>query len=328
MAENLKLKKAATTALRDFMGLSSDEVLLVISDEKLRDIGVSLFEAGKEIANEAFYVEIKSRHINGEEPPSAIADLMKNVDVVVCPTSKSLTHTDARIEASNLGVRVGTMPGITEDTLIRCLSANPDKIVSLSQLVFDQMRKTYKVKVTSKLGTDLQMSIRRRRIYMSTGVLTKVGESGNIPSGEVYVSPWEAKSNGIVVVDGSVAGIGIIKNPIEIEIRDGYAESIKGKEEANKLQRMLEGVGPDAFSLAEFGVGTNYKAKIVGDILEDEKVLGTIHVAFGNNASMGGRVNVKCHIDCIVKKPTVYFDDFLVLDNGKMMIGDNSKPEE
>jgi leucyl aminopeptidase (aminopeptidase T) len=162
--------------------------------------------------------------------------------------------------------------------------------------------------------------VRNRRPIASTGVLRKIGESGNLPSGEVYIAPWEGKSNGIVVFDGSIAGIGLLENPVSVEIKDGYIESITGKTEAKIFEEMLEKVGRDAFALAEFGIGTNYKAKLCGDILEDEKVLGTIHVAFGNNISMGGKISVQSHVDGLVKKPTVYFDDFKILDNGKLTI--------
>ncbi len=307
-------------ALRDYMGLKKDETLLVIADEYKREIGLELFEAGKTLCSEALFVEMKAREINGQEPPKQIADLMKSVDVVVCPTSKSLTHTKARIEACNLGVRVGTMPGITKEILERCLSADYNEIIETSAKVHNILDKSSTIRVTSELGTDLTMSRVGRKVISSTGVLREKGMGGNLPSGEVYLAPLEGHSNGKLVVDGSIAGIGKVNELVTIDIKDGYAVSITGGEEATKLNDTLSKVGKEAFSVAEFGFGTNYKAEIIGLILEDEKVLGTIHIAFGNNKSMGGNVDVPVHIDAIVTKPTVYFDDTMVMEKGKLLI--------
>mgnify|MGYP001015866213 CR=1 FL=1 len=127
---NEELKKASVIGLRDAMGLKPEETLLIVTDEIKREIGLALHEAGKELCKESMLIEIRSREINGQEPPAPVAAMMKMVDVVVCPTAKSLTHTDARREAVKVGVRVGTMPGITVDIMSRCLNADFDKISS------------------------------------------------------------------------------------------------------------------------------------------------------------------------------------------------------
>ena len=124
-----KLVKASRMALIDYMALDEEETLLVVADENKRDIGMALFDAGNDICSEAFYLEMNARTEHGEEPPVQIADMMRQVDVVVCPTTKSMTHTKARRDAARLGVRVGTMPGITLDTLCRVLSADYEKVI-------------------------------------------------------------------------------------------------------------------------------------------------------------------------------------------------------
>ena len=105
------------------------------------------------------------------------------------------------------------------------------------------------------------MSVKGRDAIESTGVLRNIGESGNIPSGEVYLAPLERKTNGIVVFDGSFASLGLLDEPITIEFVDGYAEKITGGAQAEKLLATLKKVGRDAFAVGEFGIGTNYKAK-------------------------------------------------------------------
>lgn len=314
------MEKSCQIALRDFMGLKSEESLLIVSDCEKRDIGIALFEQGKLLCKHAYYLEIKPMNVNGEEPSEEIAELMKKVDVVVTPTSKSLTHTNARRNACAAGTRFGTMPGISRDTLIRCFSADFNKILETSAAVHKVLEPCSTVKVETALGTYLEIPMKGRQVISSTGVLRNPGDGGNLPSGEVYLAPWENKTNGILVVDGSIAGIGAITDPVTIEIVNGYATKFSGGKAADELQKMLDEVGPDARSVAEFGFGTNYMAKICGLILEDEKVQGTIHIAFGNNVSMGGCVNVPIHIDCIVKHPTVTFDNNVVMKNGKILL--------
>jgi len=271
------------------------------------------------MAKESMLIEIKSREINGQEPPEAVAEMMKKVDVVICPTAKSLTHTDARRNAVKEGVRVGTMPGITVDAMARCLSADYDKIISLTDFIADKMEGISTIRVVTEKGTDVTMPVKDRMIIRSKGVLRNKGESGNLPSGEVFLAPWEDKTNGRVVIDGSMAGIGMIKEPIIVDIVNGYAESITGGPQADELAQILDKSGRDARAVAEFGIGTNYKAKLTGLILEDEKVFGTIHIAFGNNITMGGRISVSSHLDGLVTEPDVYFDDELIMKKGKMI---------
>lgn len=315
-----ELRKAARIALLDFMGLKTDETMLVVTDSAKREIGYAIFEEGKMFCREAFLLEMKPRERNGDEPPNQIAELMKSVDVVLCPTLKSLTHTDARREAVKYGVRIGTMPGISRETMIRCLNADAEKIVQLTSKVASALRGVKTITVKTKTGTDISLPVEGREIFESTGVLRNKGQSGNIPSGEVYLAPLENKSNGTVVIDGSMASIGLLKTPIVIKIVNGFAEQIDGGEEAEKLIELFKRSGKEAQAVAEFGIGTNYKAQLCGDILEDEKVLGTIHIAFGNNKSMGGTIGVPSHLDGLVKKPDVYFDERLIMKEGVLLL--------
>ncbi|MGQ9819536.1 MAG: aminopeptidase [Candidatus Kapaibacteriales bacterium] len=243
---------------------------------------------------------------------------MKEVDVIVAPTSKSITHTDARREASKLGVRIATMPGITEDTMLRCLSADSKKIQVLTEKVAKRMENVTTIRVVTEIG--ITLPIKGRKIIQSTGILCKFGEFGNLPSGEVYLAPLENKSQGVIIFDGSIAGIGKLNSPVLVRVVNGYAVEFEGDYEAKTLFEMLEPLGKPAFAIGEFGIGTNYKAQITGRILEDEKVLGTIHIAFGNNITISGNIAVHSHIDGIVTQPDVYFDDVLVMEKGKFLI--------
>lgn len=314
------LEDSARIALTEYLGVSNVENLLILTDTPLRKIGQIFFDVGVKIAGEVFYLEIPSRKINGEEPPEQVSQLMQEVDVIVAPMSKSITHTNARRDASKLGVRIATMPGITEEIMLRCLSADPKKILKITEKVAKRLENVSHIRVTTELGTNITMPIKGRKIIQSTGILRKLGDFGNLPSGEVYLAPLEKKSNGVVFFDGSIAGIGKLNSPVLIRVEDGFAVEFEGDEEAKILFEILEPLGKEAFAIGEFGIGTNYKAQISGSILEDEKVLGTIHIALGNNLTMGGKISVKSHIDGIVTKPNVYFDDIIVMEQGNLLI--------
>lgn len=316
-----KLDKASEIAIRDCMGAQKGETILVVTDENKREIGLSIYETAKRLGHESLFVEMKARKINGEEPPQIVAELMQKFDVVFCPTTKSITHTNSRRAASAMGVRIASLPGITNEIMIRGLNADYKKIAALTIKLSEMMDKTDEIRVTAANGTDITMSMKGRKGIPSKGLFHKKGESGNLPTGEAYGAPVEGTTNGVFVVDGSFAGIGMVdKTPITIHVENGLATTITGGVKAKQLIKMLEPYGKDGRNIAEIGIGTNDKAKLSGLILEDEKVMGTVHIALGDNKSMGGNVNVAIHLDGVIKKPSVYFDGKIIMKNGKLLV--------
>jgi aminopeptidase len=321
MKKITKLDTASKIAIRDCMGAKKNEKILVITDEQKREMGLSLHENAVRMGYFSLLVEMKSGKINGEEPPKEIAELMQKFDVVFCPTAKSLTHTDARRNASAKGVRIATFPGITKEVMIRGMNADYIAISKRTIKLQKILVKGKSVRVTAQAGTDISFKITGRKVIPSKGLFHAKGESGNLPTGETFLAPVEGTSNGVFVVDGSMAGLGLIKNAnIKIEVKDGYATKITGGTLAKKLKNMLDKVGKEARNIAEFGIGTNDSAKLSGVLLEDEKVMGTIHIALGNNVSMGGSINVPIHLDGVVKKPTVWMDGKLLMKDGKLLV--------
>jgi leucyl aminopeptidase (aminopeptidase T) len=302
------------------MGAKPGESVLIITDELKNEIGYSIYKNALKLGHKALFIEMKSGRINGEEPPPEVAELMQKFDVVFCPTAKSLTHTDARRAASAKGARIATFPGITKDVMIRGMNADYNKISKLTIRLTELLEKGSSIKVTAPSGTDISFSIKGRKAYASKGLFHAKGESGNLPTGEAYLAPVEGTAEGVFVVDGSMAGLGLIKKTnIRIRVEKGYAFEISGGTAARKLKQMLDEVGKEAGNIAEFGIGTNDSAKLSGVLLEDEKVMGTIHIALGNNVSMGGSVNIPIHLDGVVKKPTVYMDNKMIMQNGKLL---------
>jgi aminopeptidase len=311
------LLSAAAVALRDCMGAQPGERVLIVTDEPQRAIGHALHRAARDLGHDVLMVEMLPRSSNGEEPPAEVAELMTRFPVVMCATLKSLTHTDARRAASAAGSRVATLPGVTEDIMVRCMNADYGRIAARTHRLCELLRGARAIRVQAPGGTDVTLPIEGREAFASSGIFRQKGQWGNLPTGEAYLAPVEGRSQGLVVVDGSMAGVGVVRTPIRITIEDGYATDITGGPEADALRALLDVHGKDARTVAEFGIGTNDRAILTGVILEDEKVMGTIHIAFGDNKSMGGSVRVASHLDGLVKLPTVYFDDRLIMERGQ-----------
>ncbi|HFB68589.1 MAG TPA: aminopeptidase, partial [Calditrichae bacterium] len=216
------LHEAALIAARDCMGIQNHETVLVVSDALTRKIGQALFDVSQDLCREVFMLEMLPRSVNGEEPPELVTEAMQRVDVVIAPLSTSITHTNARRLACAEGARVGTMPGITEDIMVRTMRADYHKIARLTHQVRDILSAGKTVRVTSPAGTDLTLPIDGINAIASTGLILERGSFGNLPSGEAYLMPQEGKAEGVLVVDGSMAGVGLITDePIRITIVNG-----------------------------------------------------------------------------------------------------------
>ena len=315
------LLSAARTALDTCLALNKNETLLIVTDDNKRKIGQALYTVGQELAREALMVTMPPADVNGQEPPETVAKLMSEFDVVVCPLTKSVTHTDARRNACSRGARVATMPGITEEMMGRTLKADYNQIAERTRKITEILNAGTIARITTKLGSDLLMPINGIKAISSTGLIREKGMGGNLPSGESFLMPEEGKTNGVLYVDASVATIGKISGtPLKVTIKDGFAVKFEGGPEAQKLEEALSPFGKKGLTVAELGIGTNHEATITGQILEDEKVMGTIHVAWGNNVGMGGTCNVGVHIDGVVLKPTLFVDDIKIMEDGRLLI--------
>jgi len=315
MSEFVEISKRL---LIDCLGAKPGEKFLVLTDEHKEELAEYLLKAGQELGLISMLLKITSLKRSGEEPPEAAAEAMKNSDIVVCITQHSLTHTRARKNAAACGARIATMPGITKDMFLRgAITADYTQVEELTKKVAEILTEGSTV-IIEKDDYRLEMGIQGRKGIESTGRYLEKGESGNLPSGEAYIAPVEGSAYGEILVDGSIVGIGRLKSPILLKIEKGLLKEALG-EGAEEWLKIL-GSSEAARNVAEFGIGTNSNAMLSGNILEDEKILGTIHVAFGSNDTFGGKVRAGIHLDAVVLSPTVYVDGKLILDKGKLVI--------
>ncbi len=299
--------KSADMVINTCMGARKGESVLIITDTKTDEqIAASLYDSAVRSGCETILLKMEPRLQHGAEPPELVAEAMKNADVILAPASKSLTHTKARQNASKKGARTATMPGITAEMMNNGgLTADYKVIEERAKQLLESLEGSRQIRITTELGTDVLIDVQNCTWLSDTGICHEKGTTSNLPAGEVYIAP--ANVNGTLVVDGSMAGIGLLDQPLTIQIRDRIAVSFKGKD-APELEAMVNEVGPDGRNIAELGIGINPQARITGIILEDEKVGGTIHMALGDNSTFGGDVSVDLHLDGIVKDPQVSVD--------------------
>ena len=315
METNRNIVEAAKKLIINCMDAKQGEKLLIVADENTFDLGYGFAQAGRECGIETTFVEAPAQEKG--EPPEPVAAAMAAADVEFLLTSMSYSHVNARIAATEKGARIASMPMMTTEIAENYLDADYPFITKVSEKYADMLTKANTVRVVTDKGTDITMSIEGRSAHADTGNLTEPAALGNLPAGEAYLAPLEDGANGTIVVDGCIAYVGPVEDDITIAVKDGRITGISGGKSAEALKKFLEDKDEEADGIAEFGIGTNPGAKIIGHPLVDEKVWGTIHIAFGMNASMGGTRQSDIHYDCIINAPTVYLDDEKIIDQGE-----------
>ena len=317
----MNLAERARAIIETNLALQPGETLLVVTDDPTREVGELFYRAARDMGHRALIMQMPEGSVAGEEPPAPVAAAMKAADVALCPTAKSITHTNARIEAAAAGTRVVTMPAITMG-MLRDGAACADyaEVERRTRELTGRLTQA-RTACIEKDGHVLELALAGRTGVASPGVYREPGASGNFPSGEAYVAPVEDGANGTTAIDGSMVGIGTLAEPLVVTIENGRLVRMEGGDAEGPYAERL-GVlfdQPENGTIAELGIGTNEAAKLCGIILEDEKLYGTVHIAFGTNTSFGGTTKAACHLDGIILKPTLHLDGECVIREGEFV---------
>ena len=311
------LDRAVQTVVRRCLNIQPDEDVVVVVDEPLQDLGEKLRTAAQQSGADAVLTVMSPRATDGSEPPAPVAEALAACDVFIAPASRSLSHTLARKRASEGGARGATMPHVTADMLARLMSIDFDRLRSRSHAIADLLDKGTEAHVTCPRGTDLRLDLRGRQGISDDGDLTARGAFGNLPCGEGFIAP--AGGEGTMYAR-SIAAIGLTRgHPAKLTVENGHLTAATGPE-GEQLLGILREHGDAGTNLAELGVGTNDRATLTGNVLEDEKILGSVHVAFGASIAIGGTVSVPIHLDCVVTEATLEIDGTRVLDEGRFVL--------
>lgn len=314
-----ELDRAVRTVVRECMSVSPGEEVLVICNPATEEIGALMRIEAQGDGASATLAVMSERDTAAAEPPDVVAAAMAEADVVLAPTIQSLSHTAARKRASEAGVRIGTLPGVTEDMLTRLMTSDLAEVRRRGWALSGVLNAGSEARITCRHGSDLRLGLEGRLSIVDAGELGNRGAFGNLPCGEGFIAPVEGTAEGTLVVDGSIAGVGLLDTPTSLTIRSGHLTETTGTDGA-ALFELLHAHGPDGTNVAELGIGTNEEAILTGNILEDEKILGTCHVAFGASAAIGGTVQVPVHLDCVVLEPTVEVDGETIVSGGELLL--------
>ena len=315
-----EIEQAVTTMVRDCLGVREGDEVLVVANPATIGLGERIRGEAGRLGADGVLCLIGERAESGDEPPDSVAAAMAAADVVLLPTVKSLSHTAARRAATAAGVRVASLPGATEEMVARVMSADLEGLRRKGEAIAAALTAGSEARITCPDGSDLRLGLGEREAIADAGDLTAPGAFGNLPAGEGFIAPIEGTAEGTLVVDGTIASIGRLAEPIELTVEGGHLVAATGEAGAELLDRLRNG-GEQGTNVAELGIGTNEKAELTGELLEDEKLLGSCHVAFGASAAIGGTVQVPVHLDCVVLKPDVSIDGEPLVRSGELLVG-------
>jgi leucyl aminopeptidase (aminopeptidase T) len=314
--------------IRTCLQIRPFEPVLIVTDPESSAIGRALYEAAAEVTDRTLMMMMPTSHKKGSEPPDYVAELMRKQDVVILATKSSLTHTKARINASRTGrTRIISMPGINENMFsIGGMTADYNALQKEISGLTSIFRRKRDVRVTSPGGTDIRFSIGAKWRTDDNGICNRPGQVMNLPSGRVFVFPKEDTMNGTIVIDGSWEG-NLIQEPIIMEVENGIVKNISESEISEKINSIFAEVSKPlnkskaalVKTVAEFGFGMNSRAKVVGNLLEDQVVRGAAHFVLGDNSAYGGKNNIGLQMRGVILKPTIELQDIDLVKDGKII---------
>lgn len=339
------LTAGARAAVRDVLGLKKDETLLIVTNpnRQVREISMAIFDAATKAGASpvvAFQREkgqfdfaeetiVKAMHAEPDALLSISADRFgkDRVGLLQGYPGKRKYNDLFEMLYEEKKSRAFWSPGITRDMFRRTVPIDYTRLRSDCRRISKMLNSSDRVRVTAPGGTDITIGLKGRKAKPDDGDFRKAGLAGNVPSGEVYVSPELGTANGVIAFDGSMVlneGEVVMRTPIVAEVSAGYITRVTGGAEARALRsaiatgksktrkmvakgqlaaKDLDEYVRNTSSIGELGIGLNRRAKIVANMLEDEKVYGTCHFAVGSNYD--GDADSLIHLDGLVKRPTI-----------------------
>lgn len=320
----LALVRGAQTLVESCAAVKPGERLLVVTDVGRPFAVAEALAVAGEHAGAIVSTIIMQPVPTGQEPSDPVRGAMLEADVILAPVTGSLFHTTAARLAVEAGGRLISITEATEELLTSggCL-ADFDATAPTAEKVRQALSGASQLQVTAPGGTDLTMSLASREGMTVTGIARDSGIRTAWPDIEAFIAPVEGTAAGVLVVDASASNLGLVRSPIRMEVSNGRVVSIEGGSQAREVERSLAATAHDgSYAIAEFGIGLNPAALVRGQIVEDEGVYGTAHVALGSNTNFVGGTNwAPIHFDYVFLEPTITLDGHTIMSSGQL-VGD------
>ncbi|MFB6160246.1 MAG: aminopeptidase [Haloferacaceae archaeon] len=317
---DLEMAEVSRKVAEQLMAIEADEEVLVISDPTKVPVGRALTNAARAIGSDAHLIVMPQLDSHGNEPTDVVAEGMKAADVVFTATTHAITHTRSRLAATETGTRTAILRGVTEEMMVEGgMNTDFEELREVTEATRDVLDAAERAHVTSPAGTDVEMDLSGRSAFSLDGYYHDNYGFATLPPGEAPTSPAEGTAEGTVVIDYSMDNIGRVDEPIELTFEEGFVTEIDGGSDADRLRDIVEEADENAGNMAEFAIGTNPDARLIGNLAEDKKLAGTVHFAVGDNESLGGSLQSNIHLDGLVLNPRVRLDGEVVVEGGELL---------
>ncbi len=317
------IMKCCDTLIKTCAAVKSQEKVLIISDFETAELADHLLLSARQLTPYVTHLTIPALAMHGQEPPEEAAKAMLGCDVIIGITKKSMAHTKARHAASQDGARYLSLPDYSWALLSRpSLQVDFYALTSITNQVADIFTQGKQIRLTTQMGTDLFLNIDGRRGNAAPGWCFGPGIIASPPDVEANVPPIENETQGILVVDGSIPcdQIGKLSTLLILRVADGLVTTIEGEKASVLADLFDKDHNWRTRVVGEFGIGLNPKAELIGNMLEDEGCIGTVHLGIGSNIAFGGTNQVSFHLDHIIRDATVSVDDRVIMENGKLIL--------
>jgi len=302
---------AASGAVDFIFHPSADDKILILTDSYSSSIANAFRQAFVSKGCKIEIYEINNNDRPLTEIPQALEKMLAGKTIVLNILKAFPEEIAFRIKwifkvKENKLAKLGHMPGINEEMMLNSVNIDFEEMKSTAGKIINILNGADRLHITTEKGTDLLLGVKGRIFIEDIGV--KPGEDCNLPCGEIYCAPLETEADGIVVFDASIGDIGVLNYPLKVYVSKGRITKFESDNiDLVKRISILQDVDKDAMVIGELGIGVNPGARITGNMLEDEKSLGTAHIAFGNNADFtgGGNNHSKIHRDYLFYKPTI-----------------------
>jgi len=318
------LQESAKHIIENCVAIAPGTRALLIYDDSAKEV-LESFKSQLERRGTVSLWKIPEPEMHGEEPSPELSREMLSVKVILCITKYSLAHTNARRLANERGAVFLSMPGYNADMMrLRAVRADYKACLKTVEKASGLLTDARKIEIRSATGTEVRLDVTGRKGNCCPGFVNETYRLGSPPDVEANVAPLEEKTEGTIVVDGSITHerLGLLKVPVILRIAKGKIVDIDSEDLVQKeaLQKIMRSAGSEkALVLGELGIGFNPEAKLCGNMLVDEGTYGCVHFGFGSNWTIGGRNKVDFHLDFVIRKPTLTADQTDILKEGALL---------
>ena len=326
MEKKTEMDMAAYKAMLEVYEVSAIDKVLILTDVHSRTIAEAFKNACNKIGCQEETYEIDERERPLREVPEGLIKMLPSKNVVLNILKAFPEEINFRIQwifkvEEGRYRRLGHMPGITEEMMFRSVNVDYTKMKAVADQLLKALNDADKIHITTDEGTDLILGVKNRPFVGDVGVQQSL--ECNLPCGEIFCGPLETEAEGIVVFNASIGDIGLLEKPLKVYISSGRITKIESEDKTlvDKIIA-LQNVDEDSMVIGELGIGVNRGAAITGNMLEDEKSLGTAHLAFGNNEDFpgGGKNKSKIHRDYLFYRPTI---EVIYIDGSNRVLMEN-----